>query len=87
MRPVRWLVAMLDGDVIPLEFDGVRAGSTSRGHRILADGAVAIAKAGAPYVEALAAAKVLSREEREKRIRKALDAATRNDCRSALARR
>ncbi|MGC2198268.1 MAG: glycine--tRNA ligase subunit beta [Terriglobales bacterium] len=77
VRPVRWLVAMVDGDVIPLEFDGVRAGNTSRGHRILADGAVAIAKAGVPYVEALAAAKVLSREEREKRIRKELDAAAR----------
>ena len=33
--------------------------------------------AGAPYVEALQKAKVLSREEREKQIRKALDAATR----------
>src|SRR5450432_24138 len=26
VRPVRWLVAMLDGEVIPLEFGGVRAG-------------------------------------------------------------
>ena len=26
VRPVRWLVAMLDGETIPLEFDGVRAG-------------------------------------------------------------
>jgi glycyl-tRNA synthetase beta chain len=77
VRPVRWIVAMLDGEVIPLEFDGVCAGSTSRGHRILADGAIAIPKAGAPYVAALAAAKVLNRAEREKQIRKALDAATR----------
>ena len=37
VRPVRWLVAMLDGEVVPLEFDGVRAGDKSRGHRILAD--------------------------------------------------
>src|ERR1035441_2483251 len=35
VRPVRWLVAMLDAETIPLEFDGVRAGKTSRGHRIL----------------------------------------------------
>ena len=27
VRPVRWLVAMLDADVIPLEFDGVSAGN------------------------------------------------------------
>ena len=30
VRPVRWLVAMLDSEVIPLEFDGVRAGNQSR---------------------------------------------------------
>jgi glycyl-tRNA synthetase beta chain len=77
VRPVRWLVAMLDGEIIPLEFDGVRAGNQSRGHRILADGPVPIPRAGAAYVEALHRAKVLSREEREKQIRKTLDAATR----------
>ncbi|MGH9497168.1 MAG: glycine--tRNA ligase subunit beta [Candidatus Sulfotelmatobacter sp.] len=77
VRPVRWLVAMLDGETIPLEFDGVRAGNQSRGHRILAAGPVTVAKAGAAYVDALRAAKVLGRAEREAQIRKALDAATR----------
>jgi glycyl-tRNA synthetase beta chain len=77
VRPVRWLVAMLDGEVIPLEFDGIAAGNTTRGHRILADGSVSISRAGQAYVEALAAAKVLGRAEREVQIRKALDAATR----------
>jgi glycyl-tRNA synthetase beta chain len=77
VRPVRWLVAMLDGEVIPLEFDGVHAGNQSRGHRILADGSVSIARAGTPYIDALERAKVLSREQREKQIRKTLDAATR----------
>src|SRR5579863_149307 len=77
VRPVRWLVAMLDGDVIPLEFDGVRASNQSRGHRILSPSAVTIAKAGAPYVTALQQAKVVGRGEREHLIRKALDAATR----------
>jgi glycyl-tRNA synthetase beta chain len=77
VRPVRWLVAMLDGETIPLEFGGVRAGKTSRGHRILSDGGVAIARAGAAYIDSLRAAKVLGRAEREHQIRKALDAATR----------
>jgi glycyl-tRNA synthetase beta chain len=77
VRPVRWLVAMLDDQIVPLEFGGVRAGNQSRGHRILADGGVTIPRAGAPYVEALRGAKVLSREAREQQIRKALDAATR----------
>jgi glycyl-tRNA synthetase beta chain len=77
VRPVRWLVAMLDDEVIPLEFDGIRAGKSSRGHRILSDGAVAISRAGSAYVDALRSAKVLGRAEREHQIRKALDAATR----------
>jgi|SRR5579859_705581 len=77
VRPVRWLVAMLDGANIPLEFDGIRAANLSRGHRILTDRPVAIPGAGSAYVEALRAAKVLGRTEREHQIRKALDAATR----------
>lgn len=77
VRPVRWLVAMLDGETIPLEFDGIWAGKTSRGHRMLSHSVVTIPRAGAAYVEALRAAKVLGRAEREQQIRKALDAATR----------
>lgn len=77
VRPVRWLVAMLGEKVVPLEFDGIRSGQNSRGHRILHDGDVRIAGAGLGYVTALESAKVLGREAREKQIRKALDAATR----------
>jgi glycyl-tRNA synthetase beta chain len=78
VRPVRWLVAMLDDQVVPLEFGGIYAGSKSRGHRILFPGGIQIPRAGASYVEALRGAKVLSRTEREQQIRKALDAATRS---------
>ncbi len=77
VRPVRWLVAMLDDETIPLEFDGIRAGKTSRGHRILSHGAVTISRAGSGYVDALRAAKVLGRDDRERQIRKSLDAAAR----------
>jgi glycyl-tRNA synthetase beta chain len=76
VRPVRWLVAMLDGETIPLEFDGIQAGNTSRGHRIISD-EVTIPRAGSAYLDALRAARVLGRAEREHQIRKALDAATR----------
>src|SRR2546423_834640 len=72
VRPVRWLVAMLDGQSVPLEFDGIRAGNHSRGHRILTDAVVTIPRAGSAYVDALRAAKVLGRAERERQIRKAL---------------
>ena len=80
VRPVRWLVAMLDEQVVPLELFGIPAGKTSRGHRIIFGKAgnetVAISKPSA-YVEALRGAKVLGASEREQVIRKALDAATR----------
>jgi glycyl-tRNA synthetase beta chain len=76
VRPVRWLVAMLDGEVVPLEFDGIQAGNASRGHRMLSSGAVTLAGA-AGYVDALRASKVLGRGERQQQVRKALDAATR----------
>ena len=77
VRPVRWVVAMLDEQVVPLDFDGVKAGNQSRGHRILADSEVTIPSAGSSYVEALLRAKVLGRQAREQQIRKQLDAATR----------
>jgi glycyl-tRNA synthetase beta chain len=77
VRPVRWVVAMIDGQVVPLEFEGIQAAANSRGHRILSHGNVAVPRAGTPYIEALRGAKVLGRAEREAQIRKALDAATR----------
>src|SRR5712692_3014688 len=60
VRPVRWLVAMLDEQVVPLELFGIPAGKTSRGHRIIFGKAgnetVAISKPSA-YVEALRGAR------------------------------
>jgi glycyl-tRNA synthetase beta chain len=77
VRPVRWLVTLLDGEVVPLEFAGIRASGTSEGHRILSSGPLAI-RLPANYVATLADGSVIaSAAEREHRIRKALDAATR----------
>ena len=84
VRPVRWLVAMLDNDVIPVEFGGVKAGKSSRGHRILQSevGSRKLEEITIPtpsaYLEAMTAGHVIpTYAEREHRIRKALDAATR----------
>jgi glycyl-tRNA synthetase beta chain len=77
VRPVRWIVAMLDGEVIPLEFAGIKAGNQSRGHRILGPAQVSI---GSPsqYAETMKGAHVtVLSGDREYKIRKALDAATR----------
>ncbi|HEY1936811.1 MAG TPA: glycine--tRNA ligase subunit beta [Candidatus Angelobacter sp.] len=77
VRPVRWIVAMLDGEVVPLEFAGIKAGSKSRGHRILGPEQVSIS-APAKYVETMQGAHVSALStDREYKIRKALDAATR----------
>jgi glycyl-tRNA synthetase beta chain len=76
-RPVRWIVAMLDGEVIPLEFAGIKAGDQSRGHRILGPAHVAIASPS-HYSETMQGAHVtVLSDDREYKIRKALDAATR----------
>ncbi len=37
-RPVRWLVALLGSEVIPVQYAGLVAGNTTRGHRFLAPG-------------------------------------------------
>ena len=78
VRPVRWVVALLDSAVIPLEIAGIVAGHASRGHRVLhGDGPVVI-DAATHYVKSLLAAKVaVDVAERRQSIRKALDAATR----------
>jgi glycyl-tRNA synthetase beta chain len=77
VRPVRWIVAMLDGEVIPLEFAGIKAGNQSRGHRILGPQQISIASPS-QYAETMRGAHVtVLSADREYKIRKALDAATR----------
>src|SRR3954469_24877557 len=77
VRPVRWIVGLLDNDVLPLEYAGVKAGNRSRGHRILVSAPVTISGPN-EYVEELKASKVVAEPaERQNRIRKALDAETR----------
>ncbi len=78
VRPVRWVVALLDSAVVPVEIAGIAAGNASLGHRVLhGDAPVLIAKA-TDYKDALHAANVVvDVAERRHIIRKALDAATR----------
>ena len=78
VRPVKWLLALLDGAVVPVEFAGVLAGDVTYGHRILhGDAPVRVASAS-EYLGTLSAVKVMADVElRRHTIRKALDAATR----------
>lgn len=42
VRPIHWVLALLDGKVIPFEVAGVKSGNTSRGHRFMAPGTMEI---------------------------------------------
>ena len=78
VRPVRWVVALLDSAVVPLEIAGIAAGNASRGHRVLHGEAPAAVDRATNYSERLRAAHVVvDVAERRQSIRKALDKATR----------
>lgn len=79
VRPVKWLLALLDHAIVPVEFAGVHAANLTYGHRILhGDGAVTVEHAE-DYLGVLEAAHVTADVElRRHRIRKGLDEATRS---------
>jgi glycyl-tRNA synthetase beta chain len=58
-RPLQWLVALLDGEVIPLHFADVASGRVTRGHRFLAPGPITLARP-ADYEAALERASVIA---------------------------
>jgi glycyl-tRNA synthetase beta chain len=78
VRPVRWVVALLNTAVVPVEIAGIAAGNVSRGHRILHGEAPVVIGGPKSYAEALGGAKVVvDVAERRQSIRKALDRVTR----------
>ena len=78
VRPLLWLLCLLDETVIPIEFAGIRANNVSYGHRVLhGDAPVPIASPGVYQASLEAAFVVAEVATRRQRIRKALDAATR----------
>jgi glycyl-tRNA synthetase beta chain len=78
VRPVRWMVAMLGSDVVPVSFGGYEAGAVTYGHRVLfGEDAIALGSPG-EYENALLGGFVIADvEARRQRIRKALDKVTR----------
>jgi glycyl-tRNA synthetase beta chain len=78
VRPVRWVLALLDADVVPLEIAGIVAGNASRGHRVLRGEQPVVLSRAVDYKEVLREAfVVVDVAERRHSIRKALDAAAR----------
>ena len=68
IRPIRWLLALFDGQVVPFEIAGVRSGQTTCGHRRLGSSSIEVSGA-ADYRSKLADNFViLSDTERQKKI-------------------
>lgn len=78
VRPVRWVAALLDSEVVPLEIAGITAGNASRGHRILHGDHSVVLRSADGYADTMRRAFVVADvAERRHTIRKALDKATR----------
>lgn len=58
VRPVRWILALLDNQVVPFTFAGVESGRATRGHRSLHPAAVGVDHARA-YLQVVAGAGVV----------------------------
>jgi glycyl-tRNA synthetase beta chain len=78
VRPVRWMLALLDSAVVPVEFGGKVAANVTYGHRVLHGDALVAIATPADYAAKLEAAYVIGDvSARRERIRKALDRVTR----------
>jgi glycyl-tRNA synthetase beta chain len=78
VRPVRWMVALLGGEVVPVEFGGYVADKVTYGHRVLFGDAPIALGTPSEYEDALLSGFVIAAiEARRQRIRKALDKVTR----------
>lgn len=74
VRPVRWIVAMLDDVVLPVSFAGAESSSFTMGHRVLAPGKHAVDTA-ANLLDVIRAAYVIpTQAERERIIREGVAA-------------
>ncbi|HEY5382584.1 MAG TPA: glycine--tRNA ligase subunit beta, partial [Acidobacteriaceae bacterium] len=78
VRPVHWMVCLLDGDVVPVRFAGKTAGRATVGHRVLSSGEPFEIVLPASYAAQLEGEFVVADvETRRQRIRKGLDKAMR----------
>jgi glycyl-tRNA synthetase beta chain len=74
VRPVRWLLALLGDQVVPVSFAGYEAGAVTYGHRVLAGGEPIAIGSPSEYEAVLSKAFVMANVElRRHTIRKALD--------------
>lgn len=79
IRPIRWIVAVLEDEIVPFEVAGVKSGNLTCGHRILGSKAP-IAVTVATYLDVLRENFVIVRaQERKQRIEAGLGPDVRHD--------
>ena len=69
VRPLSAIVALLDGEVVPFEIDGIASGRLTRGHRFHSEGEIEIAGADDYAAKLRAAHVIVNHEERQDLIR------------------
>lgn len=69
VRPLSAIVALLDGEVVPFEIDGIASGRLTRGHRFHSDGEIEIAGVDDYAAKLRAAHVIVNHEERQDLIR------------------
>ncbi|MBF0193661.1 MAG: glycine--tRNA ligase subunit beta [Magnetococcales bacterium] len=68
VRPVNWIVALLDGEILPFEtIDGLAAGNQTQGHRFMARGPYTV-KDFDSYKDAMVEGKVVLSSKKRKNI-------------------
>lgn len=71
-RPIRWLLAIYDGEVVPFEYAGLSSSNLSRGHRFLAPGSFTVADPENYFRRIRGAKVVVDHNLRKKMIAEAL---------------
>lgn len=78
-RPVKWMVALLDQQILPVQFGGIQAGRATYGHRFLAPDAIELPRID-DYLPLLRDAYVMaSEDERRDMIRREVIAAAEHE--------
>jgi len=77
-RPIRWLLALVDAEVVEFELEGIKSGRLTRGHPVLAEGTFEVNNAR-EYEEALRKRYVeVDDWQRQEGIKKQLDSIVRD---------
>jgi len=71
-RPIRWLLALVDDQVVEFELEGLRSGRETRGHPVLADGMHELKQASEYEARLWELSVIVDPDERQRRIEEQL---------------